>query len=73
MCFLQHNLYGTTEAIPLGNLQAKLGWYYLVQGDYSQADLYCLHALNNVLFAPGATREDVLDIKKAYICAAEIR
>ena len=59
--------YGPAEAIPLGILQAKVGWYYLLRGNYNQANFYCSQALDNVLFAPGVTRQDILDIKTKHI------
>ena len=64
---LSENFYGPTEAIPLGTLQAKVGWYYLLRGDYSQANLNYLKALDNILSAPEETPAHVLDIKTKYI------
>ena len=64
---LSNELYGPTEAIPLGILQSKLSWYYLGRGFFAQADIWSCRAVNHMISAPDVKQSDVLAIKAKRI------
>lgn len=59
--------YGPAEAIPLGTLQSKASWYYLLRGLGEEAEVYSKRALDNMEFATDAKQEDILAIKAKRI------
>lgn len=60
---LRSELYGPTEAMPLGILQSKISRYYLNRGLYQQAEVWSRKALDNLTLLPGVEQKDVYDTK----------
>ena len=64
---LKSDIYGPAEAILLGTLQSKIGWYYLQQGYFWRAEVWSHHAIQNMISAPGVNQMDILKIKSDRI------
>jgi tetratricopeptide (TPR) repeat protein len=60
---LEMDIYSPAEAIALGILQSKVGWYYLNRVIVEKAEAFNRRALDNIESATDAKQEDILAIK----------
>lgn len=64
---LRSDLYGPTEARPLGILEFKISQYYVRRGLFQQAEIWSGKALENIILVPGMDLKEVFGIKSNRI------